>query len=500
MTDVPAYLAIDLGAESGRAVLARFDGERVAIEEAHRFPNRPVRLPDGLYWDALRLFTEVTTGLVTAGAADGGLRSVGVDAWGVDFGLLDRDGALVGNPVHYRDERTTGMPERAFARVPWPELYAATGVQLIPLNTIFQLLAMTDSPLLTVAERLVLMPDLLNSWLSGAVANERTNASTTQLYDPTRRDWAWGVIERLGLPDRLFRSPLVDPGTPLGPLLPEVAGSAGLPAETRVIAVGSHDTASAVAAVPAVGEDWAYVSSGTWSLVGVEVPKPVLMAEAMAANLTNEVGVGGTIRLLKNVMGLWLVQECRRTWEREGWGHSYEELARLAEAAAPFGPVIDPDHPSLLTPGDMPTRIARLCAESGQAAPAGVGATVRCALESLALKYRWVIERLEGVTSRPIGTIHVVGGGARNALLCRLTADATRRPVLAGPVEATALGNVLVQAMAFGEVGSLAEMREVVRRSTDLVAFEPAGDAAAWDEAYGRLAGLLAGTPMAGSG
>ena len=488
-------LAIDIGAESGRAMLGRFDGQRVTLEEIHRFPNDPVRVPTGLHWDALRLHHEIERALARAGAADDPPSSVGVDTWGTDFGLLDRAGALVGNPVHYRDGRTVGMPERASRRVPWPDIYAVTGIQRLPLNTLYQILSMEGSPLLEAAARLVMMPDLFACWLCGEIANERTNASTTQLYDPVRRDWASGLIERLGLPGRLFRQPLVEPGTALGPLLPAVAARTGLGAGTRIVAVGSHDTASAVAAVPAAGDGWAYVSSGTWSLVGIETTAPVRTAEARDANLTNEVGVGGTIRLLTNVMGLWLLQECRRTWEHQGQPSAYDELVRRAGAAPPFGPLVDPDHPSLLAPGDMPARIARLCLEGGQAPPNGVGPTVRCILESLALKYRWAIERLEAVTGRSIATVHVVGGGARNALLSRLTADATRRRVLAGPVEATALGNVLVQAMASGEIASLAEIRDVVRRSVTVEAFDPTGDEAAWDAAYDRLSRLVAATP-----
>ena len=510
MTDVPAYLAIDLGAESGRAVLARFDGERVAIEEAHRFPNRPVRLPDGLHWDALRLFAEVTTGLATAARVAGGsLRSVGVDAWGVDFGLLDRDGALVGNPHHYRDGRTDGILPRLFARVPREELYRLTGIQMLPINTLPQLLAMAGahrpeghpgrSPLLAAAETLLTIPDLIGYWLTGVRASERTIASTTQLLDARTGEWAWELIDRVGLPRRLF-PPLRAPGTVLGPLLPHVAEETGLAAGSPVVSVGSHDTASAVAAVPAVNEGFAYISSGTWSLVGVETREPILGPAALAANIANEAGVGGTVRVLKNVMGLWLLQECRRAWASTGEDLDYGTLVRLAEEAPAFGPLIDPDHPTLLAPGNMPARLRRLCGADGQARPEGPGATVRCVLESLALKYRWTIERIEAVTGRRIGTIHVVGGGARNQLLCRLTAGATRRPVLAGPVEATALGNALVQALAFGELGSLADIRAVVRRSIEPRAFEPEGSADAWDEAYGRMLRLVVATPEASDG
>ncbi len=496
MSHSSAYLAIDLGAESGRALLGRFDGARVTLDEIHRFPNEPVRLPRGLHWDALRLLHEIRLSLTAAARAATPPRSVAIDTWGADFGLLDHTGALIGNPVHYRDERTLGMPARALSRVSWPEIYSATGIQYLALNTLFQLLATEDSPLLPVAAHLLMMPDLLAYWLSGELANERTDASTTQLYDPTRRDWAWPLIDRLGLPSRLFRQPLIDPGTPLGLLLPDVASSSGLAPSTTVVAVGSHDTASAVAAIPAVGDDWAYISSGTWSLVGVETPRPVLTSAAMTANLTNEVGVLDTIRLLKNVMGLWLLQECRRTWRLQGQCHSYADLVRLAEAATPFAHLIDPDHPSLVAPGDMPARLAHLCVESGQPASASAGATVRCVLESLALKYRWVIERLEMVTRQPISIIHIVGGGARNALLCQMTADATGRRVLAGPVEATALGNILVQALAAGQLHSLADIRGVVRRSSSLTAYDPTPNSAPWDDAYARLLPLIAASAL----
>ena len=489
----PAYLAIDMGAESGRGVLGRFDGERVALEEVHRFPNVPVRLPSGLHWDALRLFAETTTALAKAkGSAGAALESVGVDAWGVDFGLLDRDGVLLGNPYHYRDRRTEGMRERATERVSAEEIYRTTGIQEMPINTLYQLLAMEGSPQLAVAEKVLTIPDLLGCWLSGEAAGEATIASTTQLYDPSGGDWARGLIANLGLPGHIFPH-LIAPGTLLGHLLAHAAEEAGVK-RLPVIAVASHDTASAVAAVPAEGDRFAYISSGTWSLVGMELPHPVLTTEAMAANFTNETGLGGTTRLLKNVMGLWLLQECRRTWAREGWDLSYEELAGLAAAAPPFGPLIDPDHSSLLPHGDMPARIRVLCRANGQQEPVEPGAVVRCALESLALKYRWVLETLEAVTGRPVEVVHVVGGGSRNDLLCRLTAAATGRPVLAGPVEATALGNVLVQALARGQVRSSAEIRAVVRRSVEVVRYDPPADRAAWDEAFARMKDLVEAT------
>lgn len=494
-----AFLAIDLGAESGRATLGRFDGERVALGEIHRFPNGPVRVVGGLHWDILRLFGEIKAGLTKAAHETGGrLAGVGVDAWGVDFALLDRDGNLLSNPYHYRDGRTAGMPERAFARVPRAEIYRATGIQFMPINTLYQLLAMEGSPILGAADTLLLIPDLIGYWLTGRKRCEYTNATTTQLCDPATGDWARPLIERLRLPGQIF-PPLVPPGQGLGPLLPEVAEEVGLASAVSISAVASHDTASAVVAVPAevgagagAGERrFAYISSGTWSLVGVELPQPVVTRGSLEANFTNEGGFGGTTRFLKNVMGLWLLQECRRTWSREGSTPTYEALIAAAEAAPAGGPLVDPDWPPFLPPGDMPARIRRFCRATGQPEPGDPGATVRCVIESLALKYRWVIEQIVELTGRPVETIHVVGGGAQNDLLCRLTAGATGRPVLAGPAEATALGNLMVQAFARGSVGSLAEIRAVVRRSTEIRQYPPEGPRSAWDEAWGRFLRIM---------
>ena len=497
-----AFLAIDLGAESGRALLGRFDGERVALEELHRFPNTPVRVVDGLHWDVLRLFQEIKEGLARASRETAGrLTGVGVDAWGVDFALLDRDGNLLSNPYHYRDGRTAGMPERAFARVPRAEIYRATGIQFMPINTLYQLLAMEGSPILDAASTVLLIPDLIGYWLTGSKRCEYTNATTTQLCDPATGDWARPLIERLRLPNRIFPA-LVPPGQDLGSLLPEVAAEVGLAsaAAVPVTAVASHDTASAVVAVPAeaVGGEgrFAYISSGTWSLVGVELPQPVVTPESLEANFTNEGGFGGTTRFLKNVMGLWLLQECRRTWSREGSAPSYEALIEAAEAAPAFGPLVDPDWPPFLPPGDMPARIRRFCRATGQPAPEDPGALVRCVLESLALKYRWVVERIVALTGRPIETIHVVGGGAHNGLLCRLTAGATGRPVLAGPAEATALGNVMVQAFARGSVASLAQIRAVVRRSTAIRQYPPDRQHKAWDAAWERFLRIMQEGPQ----
>ena len=486
------YLAFDLGAESGRVVLGRFDGERVTLEEVHRFPNMPIRLPDGLHWDVLRIFAEIKEGLTRAAslAGEGGIQGIGVDTWAVDFGLLDRDGSLVGNPYHHRDERTEGMLEEAFRRVPKEEIYGTTGIQFLRINTLYQLLAMEKSPLLEAGETLLMVPDLLNYWLTGEKACEYTNATSTQLYDLERDGWATEMMERLGIPARLFPR-IISPAMELGPLLPEVAEEASLNGEVPVIAVASHDTASAVVAVPAEVESFAYVSSGTWSLVGVETPQAVTTTEAMEANFTNEGGLGGRTRLLKNVMGLWLLQECRREWAKDGEGYSYEELVRLAEEAPAFSAFVDPDHSSFMAPGGMLGRIRSFCEETGQDPPRGPGEISRCIFDSLALKYRHVIEQAERLSGRPVEAIHVVGGGSRNALLCQLTADTTRLPVLAGPVEATAMGNVMVQALARGRVNSLEEIRAVVRHSAEATRYEPGGDAERWGKLIEQFSKLL---------
>ena len=471
------YLAVDLGAESGRVVLGRFDGGRVWLEEVHRFPNMPVRLPDGLHWDVLRILCEIKAGLAKAMRQEK-IEGIGIDSWGVDFGLLDGEGALVSNPYHHRDARTEGMMEKAFGLVPKEEIYQTTGIQFLPINTLYQLLAMRGSPLLEAAETMLLIPDLMNYWLTGEKACEYTNATTTQLLDLEAGGWAGGLFEGMGLPSHIL-APIVQPATQLGPLLPEVVEEVG--AGPPVFAVASHDTASAVVAVPAEGEDFAYISSGTWSLVGVELSGPVVTEEGLRANFTNEGGFGGKTRLLKNVMGLWLLQECRRQWAREGHEYSYEELARLAEDAPPAGPLVDPDHPTFLSPGDMPSRIRSFCEETGQGPPEEPAAVVRCVFESLA--------------GRAIGTVNVVGGGSQNSLLCQLTSDATRRPVLAGPVEATALGNLMVQAYAREHLSSLEEIREAVRRSVEVQEYEPQGGEDGWQEAYEKLRGLIGGAP-----
>lgn len=484
MPATASFAAVDLGAESGRVMLGRFDGEWLSLEEVHRFPNVPVRVGDTLHWDVLRLWGDIHQGLAaTARLAQGQIASMGVDTWGVDFGLLGRDDQLVGNPVHYRDARTTGMIELACRRAGREAIFERTGIQFQPINTLYQLLALEGSPQLEGAARLLTMPDLFHFWLSGVQANEFTNATTTQCYDPRAGDWAWGLLEQLGVPSRLF-GPIVPPGTALGPLRPALAAELGLSA-TRVIAPASHDTGSAVAGAPLSGDDALYISSGTWSLMGVEVPKPIIDEHSLRHNFTNEGGVNGTFRLLKNIMGLWLAQECRRAWSSQGDDRGYAELMTLAEQAPAFGPLIDASDVRWLAPGEMPARIRTYCQETGQALPESKGAILRCIFESLALEYRWTAERLAELTGHRLTTVHVIGGGANNTLLNQLTADATGRRVVAGPVEATALGNVLVQAIAGGHLASLSEGRELVRRSFPAQSYAPR-HSDQWEAAYQR--------------
>jgi rhamnulokinase len=490
MAATKKLLAFDLGAESGRGVLGEFDGERLRLEVLHRFPNGPVRVLDHLYWDVLRLYGEMLAALRRGKAEHGGVDGLGVDTWGVDFALLGRGGVLLGNPRHYRDPYTEGYPEAAFARVPREEIFRRTGIQFMRFNTLYQLLALQrdQSPLLDAAATLLFMPDLFHYFLTGTQVNEYTDASTGQLLDPYTRGWASELIQALGLPDKVL-GPLVMPGTVLGPLRPAVVEETGLQG-VPVIAPATHDTASAVAAVPARGSSWVYLSSGTWSLLGVELAEPLVNEAALANNFTNEGGVGGTVRFLKNVMGLWLVQECRRAWERAGQSYSYDELTRLAAAAPPFASLVDPDHRSFWLPPNMPAALADFCVRTGQPAPLEPGAVVRCALESLALRYRWVVEKMEGMLGRRLEVIHVVGGGSQNEFLCQLTADACHREVLAGPVEATAIGNVLTQALGLGLLGHLSDAREVVRRSFEVKSYTPQTPDV-WHGPYQRFTGYL---------
>ena len=471
-------LAVDLGAESGRVMAVHVGGAALRLEELHRFPNTTAEVRGTLHWDFLRLWRDIQEGVARGQA----LRpaSLGVDTWGVDFALLDAQGELLGNPVHYRDRRTEGMMEWVFARASRAEVFAQTGIQFMPINTLYQLasLAVRESPQLAAARTLLTAPDLLNYWLTGTAVCEFTNATTTQLYNPRVGGWASDLIGALGLPAAIFPT-LVQPGTRLG-------SYAGIP----VIAPACHDTGSAVAAVPTSTSNYAYISSGTWSLVGLEVPAPIINDAALAANVTNEGGVNGTYRLLKNVMGLWIIQQCRAAWGAQGHNYSYADLVQLATAAPPLRHCFDPNDGRFLPPGDYPALIAAWCAERGQPAPEDHGAIARSVFESLALAYRHVLETLDALADHRTEVIHVVGGGSQNALLCQMTADAIGLPVVAGPTEATVIGNALVQLIALGELGSIAEARALVARSAELQRYEPR-NRAGWDEAFARYKSLL---------
>lgn len=492
-----AYLAVDMGASSGRHVVGLFDGRKLRLEEVYRFENGPVEMAGSLFWDFPRQWNDVRQGLRAAGARFGSqIASVGVDTWGVDFGLLGRGDVLLSNPSHYRDARTNGIMERAFSMVPRDEIFRHSGLQFMQFNTLFQLLAMklSGSPLLDVAESLLMVPDLFHWLLTGVKCNEFTEATTSQCYDPLARAWATELLGRFGLPAHVFGR-IEAPGTVLGPLRENLIAESGLRG-ARVVLPGSHDTASAVMAVPAASRpgarpDWCYVSLGTWALMGVESPQPVVDERVLRLNFTNEGGVGATFRLLKNITGLWLVQECRRAWNQAGKNWGWEDLNRLSAAAAPLASFIDPDAPDFLAPDDMPAAVRAFCQNTGQAVPADEGAVLRCALESLALKARRVLGMCEELAGGRIETIHVVGGGTQNRQLCQFIADACARRVVAGPVEATATGNLMMQAVAAGDVGSIAEAREVVRRSFAVDEYEPR-DASAWDDAYARFERVLA--------
>ncbi len=483
------FLAIDLGAGSGRAILGTLDDDRISLKELHRFPNPGVRVLDTLRWDVLALFDELKNGLRKA--ADKKPASVGVDTWGVDFALLDRTGDLVGNPYHYRDGRTNGVMAKTLERVSREEIFDQTGLQFMEINSLFQLLSMQGTPALDSADALLLMPDLFHYWLTGEKACEFTDASTTQFYDPRKRDWARPLFDKLGLPTRILQ-PVIEPGTQLGPLRKSVAEECGVTGMT-VVAPPSHDTASAVVAVPAEAGDWAFLSSGTWSLLGAETQQPYVTPAALEKNFTNEGGYAGTTRLLKNICGMWLLEECRREWAVTGADVDYEDIIGAASVAEPFRSVIDVNDPVFVAPGGMPERIADWCERTGQPRPETPAQFARTIFESLALKYRFVLADLAEITGGAARTLHIVGGGSRNDLLNQYAADACGMPVIAGPVEATAVGNVLVQAISLGRLSGLEQAREVVRRSFQPKRYEPR-EAQRWTAAAERLHGLLGGT------
>lgn len=487
-----AYLAIDMGASSGRHLAGLFDGRQLRLEDVYRFDNGPVELAGHLHWDFLEQWKHVRRGLRLAADTVGGcVASVGIDTWGLDFGLLGRNDQLLGNPFHYRDRQTDGMIDRACSIVPREEIFRHTGLQFMQINTLYQLLAMklARSSLLDAAESLLMIPDLFNWLLTGVKCNEMTDASTTQFYDPVKGDWATELLDRFGLP-RYILGRIVPPGTTLGPLRNNLVAETGL-TSAKVVLPAAHDTGSAVVAVPAdsrpgVRPDWCYISLGTWALMGIESPRPMIDDAVLKLNFTNEAGVEGTSRVLKNITGMWLLQECRRVWNEAGEDLDWESLGRMSAAEPPLRSFVDPDAADFLAPKNMPEAIVAFCQRTGQQPPASRGAVVRCALESIALKFRHVFAMCETLAGARIETIHIVGGGVKNRQLCQATADACQRRVVAGPVEATAIGNLMVQAKALGDVASIADAREVIRRSFAVEEYEPQ-NCRAWDEAYERF-------------
>ena len=486
-------LAIDLGASSGRGIIGSFDGERLALEENHRFPNEPVTIAGQFTWDMLRIFHEIKEAIRKCALSDDrDIASIGIDTWGVDYGLLDKNGHLLGNPVHYRDMRTAGIQDYAFKTVPKDDIYAVTGIQFMDFNTVFQLIAeLRDNPeKLAAADKLLFTPDLLNYFLTGVKETEYTIASTGALLDAKTRNWATGLIDRFGIPRRLFTD-ISMPGTPVGPLLPELREEFG-GINPTVVHTAAHDTASAVVAVPAKGDSFVYISSGTWSLMGTELKEPLVTKESFGYDFTNEGCVGNTIRFLKNIMGLWLEQESKRQWAREGKKVTYDELSDMAVASEPLKCIINPDDTVFTPPGDMPGRIAEYCRKTGQYVPETMGEFVRCIFDSLALKYRYTVECIDKLQGRRTPFINIVGGGTKEIPLCQFAADACGRPVYAGPVEATAIGNIAVQLIAAGEIKDVAEARHIVRNSFEIKHYEPnTADSARWDDGYARFLKLI---------
>lgn len=480
-------LAIDLGASSGRGIVGSFNGRTLTLTENHRFSNDPVILNGRMYWDILRIFHEIKQSIGKTVVSGTPIASMGIDSWGVDYALLDGEGRMLANPVHYRDSRNEGVPQRVEQELGAGALYGKTGIQTMNFNTIYQL-STEGAETLSRAKRMLNIPDLLNYFLTGKAFNEYTILSTGALLDAARRDYAWEILDRLNIPRELFGK-ITQPGTVVGDLLPQVQEETGK-TDLKVMTVASHDTASAVIAVPCTEEDFIYISSGTWSLMGTELKDPLITAETRKTNFTNEGGALGTIRFLKNIMGLWIIQECRRQWKREGNSYSFAQLEAWAKECQPFRCIVDVDDPSFAAPGNMPERIRTFCKRTGQYVPETVGEVVRCVYESLALKYRSVAESIQTLRGKPVRVIHVVGGGTKDQFLSRMTADACGIPVSAGPEEATAIGNLMMQTIAAGEVKNLREAREIVAASFERKSYEPTADRGLWDEAYGRFCEL----------
>lgn len=475
-------LAFDFGASSGRAIIGCFDGEKITLEEVHRFSNDPVSVGDTVYWDVLRLFYEIKQGIVKAKIA-GGFDSIGIDTWGVDFGLIDSEGKLMENPVHYRDARTVGLVDEAFKTMPKEKLYGITGIQFMELNTLFQLISLKKYRpwMLERADKMLFMPDLFGYMLTGKMCAEYSIASTSQLIDLDKRTWSKDILDAFGIKESIF-APLVQPGTVLGELSKEICEECGVD-PVPVISVCGHDTQSAITSVPCENGDFAFLSSGTWSLFGTELDKPIVNETSMNINITNEGGFDGSTGFLKNIIGLWLIQESRRQWKREGKEYSYADLEKLALAAEPFKCFIDPDAPEFVPHGNIPERVREFCRKTGQYVPETVGEIMRCIYESLAMKYRLTFEKLRECTERDYPVIHVIGGGTKDGLLCQMTASSCDRTVKAGPIEATVMGNVAVQLMSDGSVENIGQARKIVADSSELKTFEPK-DTDKWAKAY----------------
>lgn len=475
-------LAFDFGASSGRAIIGSFDGEKITLKEVHRFTNDPVDLGGTLYWDVLRLFYEIKQGIVKAKIA-GGFDSIGIDTWGVDFGLIDKNGRLLENPVHYRDKRTSGLVEESFKSVPRQKMYDITGIQFMELNTLFQLISLKKQrpEMLERADKMLFMPDLFAYFLTGKMCSEYSIASTSQLIDINTRTWSKELLDAFGIKESLF-APLTEPGTQLGNLSKEICEECGVES-VPVISVCGHDTQSAITAVPCESGDFAFLSSGTWSLFGTELQKPIVNETSLKINITNEGGFGGTTGFLKNIIGLWLIQESRRQWQREGKDYSYADLEKLALSEEPFKCFIDPDAPEFVPQGNITERVREFCRKTGQYVPESVGEIMRCIYESLAMKYRMTFEKLCECTGKDYPVIHVIGGGTKDGLLCRMTASSCGKTVKAGPIEATVMGNVAVQLMSDGTIGSISEARKAVAASESLKTYEPE-NTDEWIKAY----------------
>lgn len=475
-------LAFDFGASSGRAIIGCFDGDKITLEEVHRFSNDPVSVGGTVYWDVLRLFYEIKQGIIKAKIA-GGFDSIGIDTWGVDFGLIDSEGKLMENPVHYRDARTAGLVDEAFKTMPKEKLYGITGIQFMELNTLFQLISLKKYRpwMLERADKMLFMPDLFGYMLTGKMCAEYSIASTSQLIDLDKRTWSKEILDAFGIKESVF-APLVQPGTVLGELSKEICEECGVD-PVPVISVCGHDTQSAITSVPCEDGDFAFLSSGTWSLFGTELDKPIVNETSMNINITNEGGFDGSTGFLKNIIGLWLIQESRRQWKREGKEYSYADLEKLALAAEPFKCFIDPDAPEFVPHGNIPERVREFCRKTGQYVPETVGEIMRCIYESLAMKYRLTFEKLRECTERDYPVIHVIGGGTKDGLLCQMTANSCDRTVKAGPIEATVMGNVAVQLMSNGSVKNIGQARKIVAESSELKTFEPK-DTDKWAGAY----------------